>query len=212
MNWEPINLTASEFDKPSLPPSLCGLVYAGKRHVLSGPPEAAKTVISLIVALEHMRAGGTVAFIDFESGPAETRRLLEDLGATKDEVGSVYYFEPSGPPAPDDIDRIVAYGITLVIIDAAAGAYGVSGLDDNKRQDARRSRAPGSGRSGSRASARSSATTFVKTSTTAADTRSAQNASSARPTFTSVSRRSSSSTAAQPGSSRSPPTRTAAAT
>ncbi len=138
MSWEPINLTASEFDKPSLPPSLCGLVYAGKRHVLSGPPEALKTLLVLILALEHMRAGGTIAFVDFESGPAETRRLLEDLGATRDEVASVFYFEPDGPPATEDIERIVNEGVTLVVIDAAAGAYDVSELDDNKRADAER--------------------------------------------------------------------------
>ena len=85
-----------------------------------------------------MRAGGTIAFVDFESGPAETRRLLEDIGATSEEIGSVTYFEPDGPPATDDIERIVSEGVTLVVIDAAAGAYDVSELDDNKRQDAER--------------------------------------------------------------------------
>ena len=138
MNWEPINLSAVEFSKPSLPPSLCGLVYAGKRHVVSGPPEALKTLLTLLFALEHQRAGGTLAIVDFESGPAETRRLLEDLGATRDEVASVFYFEPDGPPATEDIERIVSEGVTLVVIDAAAGAYDVSGLDDNARKDAER--------------------------------------------------------------------------
>jgi len=136
VSWEAINLAASEFSKPSEPPSLCGLVYAGKRHIVSGPPEAAKTLCTLILALEHMRAGGVVAFVDFESGPGETRRLLEDLGATLGEVGDVFYFEPDGPPERNDIEMIAREKITLVIVDAAAGAYGVSGLDDNKRQDA----------------------------------------------------------------------------
>src|SRR5262249_48827941 len=35
-----------------------------------------------------------------------------------------------------DIDAIVAEGVTFACIDAAAGAYDVSELDDNKRQDA----------------------------------------------------------------------------
>ncbi|MEJ7567422.1 MAG: AAA family ATPase [Gaiellaceae bacterium] len=138
MNWEPLNLASEEFAIPSEPPGLCGLIYAGKRHVVSGPPEALKTLLTLILALEHMRAGGTIAFVDFESGPAETRRLLEDLGASSEEIGRVIYFEPDGPPATDDVERIVGEGVTLVVIDAAAGAYDVSLLDDNKRVDAER--------------------------------------------------------------------------
>ena len=42
-NWQPINLAAPEFDQPTEPPALYGLIYAEKRHALSGPPEAVKT-------------------------------------------------------------------------------------------------------------------------------------------------------------------------
>ena len=135
MNWKPLNLAAPEYAQPSEPPSVCGLIYRGKRHLLSGPPEASKTLLALIVALEEIRAGSAVAFIHFESGPAETRRLLEDLGATADELAAVLYYEPDGPPDDADIDYIVGNACTLAIIDALAGAYDASGLDDNKRVD-----------------------------------------------------------------------------
>lgn len=138
MTWQAIDLRAPEFAKPSDPPQLCGLIYAGKRHLLSGPPEAAKTLLALIFALEEIRAGGHVAVIDFESGPAETRRLLEDLGATSDEIGAIDYFEPDGPPTDCDIQAILDAGATLAIIDALAGAYDASNLDDEKRREVER--------------------------------------------------------------------------
>ena len=94
MTWQALDLAADIYSKPSEPPIRCGLIYAGKRHLISGPPEAAKTLLALIFAIEEIRAGGTVAIIDFESGPAETRRLLEDLGATLEEIGAIHYFEP----------------------------------------------------------------------------------------------------------------------
>jgi AAA domain len=135
--WQAVNLAAPEFERPTEPPSVCGLLYRGKRHAISGPPEAAKTLAALILGLEHVRADlGAFALIDFEMGEHATRLVLQDLGATIDEVAAVYYVSPDGPPASEDIEAIAAAGVTLAIIDSAAGAYNVSGLDDYKRADA----------------------------------------------------------------------------
>jgi hypothetical protein len=137
VSWQRIDLADPQYDRPTEPPAICGLIYQGKRHALSGPPEAAKTLAALIFGLEQMRAGkGTFALIDFEMGEHATRLLLHDLGATLEEIGRVYYTYPSGPPEQADLDAITAAGVTLAIVDAAAGAYNASGLDDNKRADA----------------------------------------------------------------------------
>lgn len=139
MSWERVDLTAPEFQRPTEPPYLCGLVYRGKRHAVTGPPEALKTVLAIILGLEHMRAGhGAFALLDFEMGEHATRLLLDDLGATPAEIAAVYYVSPDGPPTPDDLDALRAANVGLVVIDAAAGAFDVSALDDNKRQDAER--------------------------------------------------------------------------
>jgi hypothetical protein len=136
VTWEPINLAAPDYATPAEPPYCCGLLYRGKRHAISGPPEAAKTLLTLILGLEHMRGDhGAFALIDFETGPNSIRLLLEDLGATLDEIGAVLYFEPEGPPTDDDLGLLTDAGVTLAAIDAAAGAYDASGLDDNKRKD-----------------------------------------------------------------------------
>jgi hypothetical protein len=134
-----INLAAPEFASKPEPPITCGLIYRRKRHVLIGPPEAAKTLAALIVGLEHMRGGhGPFALVDLEMGEHATRLLLEELGATADEIRGIWYATPEAPPQQDDLDQLADAGVTLVIIDAAAGAYGVSALDDNKRADAER--------------------------------------------------------------------------
>jgi hypothetical protein len=134
--WERHDLSLPEYDRPTEPPAIAGLIYHGKRHAISGPPEAAKTLVSLIFGLEHHRDGGTFALIDFEMGGHATRLLLNDLGATIDEIRDLYYIEAHGGPEPHDIQQLEQAGVTLAIIDAAAGAYAVSDLDDNKRQDA----------------------------------------------------------------------------
>ena len=136
MTWQALNLAADVYSKPSEPPIRCGLIYAGKRHLISGPPEAAKTLLALIFAIEEIRAGGTVAIIDFESGPAETRRLLEDLGATLEEISDDPLLRARRRANhSDDLAAIVEAGVTLAIIDALAGAYDASGLDDEKRRE-----------------------------------------------------------------------------
>jgi AAA domain len=139
MKWQPLNLTADEYAKPTEPPVILGLIYRGKRHALSGPPESAKTLLALAIGLEWYRAGlGRFALIDFEQGPPATRLLLEELGATEAELADVYYVEADAPPTSADINVMLPAGVTLTIVDAAAGVYDASGLDDNKRADVER--------------------------------------------------------------------------
>jgi hypothetical protein len=136
VNWQPLNLAAADYDVLPERPVIGGLLYAGKRHGVSGPPESIKTVFAWILAREHVRAGNAVAVVDFEMGPHATRRLLLDLGFTLEELrDQVLYFESPEEPGSADINEIVEANVTLVVIDAAAGAYDASGLDDNKRQD-----------------------------------------------------------------------------
>jgi hypothetical protein len=139
VTWQWLNLAAEEFSQPTEPPITCGLLYRGKRHALIGPPESLKTLVALICGLEHVRAGhGPFGLVDFEMGGHSTRLMLEELGATSKEIASIWYVSPEGPPEQDDLDELGSAGVSLVVIDAAAGAYDVSALDDNKRADAER--------------------------------------------------------------------------
>jgi hypothetical protein len=138
VSWEPLNLAAPEYDAKTLPPDHLGIVYRGRRHVVSGPPESAKTILAWIFALEDVRGGGTVAAIDFEMGPHATRELLENLGWTPDEIEGVYYVEPDGAPTTGALLSLIDAGVTFTIIDSAAGAFDAAELDDNSRKDAQK--------------------------------------------------------------------------
>jgi hypothetical protein len=136
VNWQLLNLAAPDYEQRPEPPFLCGLLYRGRRHLVSGSPEANKTLFALILGLELIRSGETFALIDFESGPQATRLMLTELGATTEELERVLYTEADGPPDIDDILELVDAGAALAIIDAAIGAYDASELDDNARVDA----------------------------------------------------------------------------
>jgi hypothetical protein len=89
-----------------------------------------------MLLLEALRAGHGIAILDFEMGPHAAVTLLRELGATTEELQQIQYTEPDRPPTPADIARIVGLGTGYTLIDAAAGAYDTSGLDDNSRKDA----------------------------------------------------------------------------
>lgn len=135
MTWEPISLAYAKAE-PAQPPDLEDLLYRGKRHYVSGPPEVAKTLAFYALALAEVRRGGTAALFDFEMGLAGALRLLRDLGAGDDDLARLLYFEPETPATEASMAELAErWKPTLVVTDAAAGAYELQGLDDNKRSD-----------------------------------------------------------------------------
>lgn len=138
-SWEPRNL-ADVPDEPPVPPTLgnLNLLYPGKRHVFSGPQESAKTLAAYIVCLCVIREGGRVILIDFEMGEREAKRRFVELGATKEDFASLDYIEPEERLTPEISAELVKRNPQLVVVDAAAGAYDLQELDDNKRGDVER--------------------------------------------------------------------------
>jgi GNAT superfamily N-acetyltransferase len=137
VNWEPIDLAKIE-PRPAIGPTVggVGLIYPGKRHVFSGPPESAKTLAAYAVALEEVRLGGNVLLIDFEMGRWDARDRLREMGATDADLERMFYVEPETPASEEIVEDLVSrWTFSLVVIDAAAGAYSLQALDDNKRAD-----------------------------------------------------------------------------
>jgi hypothetical protein len=138
MSWEPINLATLE-PRPATLPTIGGvhLVYPGKRHIFSGPPESAKTLAAYAIALEEIRLGGNVLLIDFEMGRWDARDRLREMGATDDNLERFFYLEPETPASEEILGELAErWTFSLVILDAAAGAFDLQALDDNKRADA----------------------------------------------------------------------------
>ena len=131
-----LNLASSEFERKPEPPQYLGLIYRGRRHMLSGPPESLKTLVAALAALEAIRGGENVAYIDFENGPYGFRQILADVGASKTEIeNGLIYLPAENPPDAADITWLLDEEVTLVVIDSGAGAYNISSLDDGKRGD-----------------------------------------------------------------------------
>jgi hypothetical protein len=135
-SWTPVDLNTLPATPP-VQPTLgdVGIVYPGKRHVFSGAPESAKTLAAYAILIRIVRAGQIGVLIDFEMGGWDARSRLQELGATHDEISRIRYLEPDAPATLDRIQPLIAERPQLVVIDAAAGAYSVQGLDDNKRGD-----------------------------------------------------------------------------
>lgn len=135
-SWTPLRL-ADAPDTPPIQPVLggTGLLYPGKRHVFSGPPESAKTLAAYTMLILIARAGGTGILIDFEMGVHDAKTRLRELGARQDELERLLYVGPTEPATPARIATLIARNPQLVVVDAAVGAYQVEGLDDNKRGD-----------------------------------------------------------------------------
>jgi hypothetical protein len=138
-SWKPINL-ADLGDTPPVEPTLGGLslVYPGKRHVFSGPQESAKTLAAYVIGLQVVRSGERVVLIDFEMGPWDAKNRLRELEASDEDLASFLYVAPESPATADAVTRLVDLAPALVLVDAAAGAYDLQELDDNKRGDVER--------------------------------------------------------------------------
>jgi hypothetical protein len=135
VSWQPTNWRTLG-ERPAVTPSVGGLVYPGRRHVFSGLPEACKTWAAFALAIDEIRAGGVVVHVDFEMFEFETRDRLRSMGLSDDELERFVHIEPDVPATDAIVGELVeSWHPTLVIIDAAAGAYDLQQLDDNKRQD-----------------------------------------------------------------------------
>ena len=138
-SWQPIDLVALG-DVSPLEASISGLAYPGGLHLIYGEPEATKSWLCLILALEEIRAGRRVVFVDLETNARLIRARLVDLGATADELERLHYIAPSEPISgkqiQTDLDALLATcAPSLIVIDALAGALALHSFDGNSNAD-----------------------------------------------------------------------------
>lgn len=140
-SWHPVDLVAFG-ELPPEPPTIGGLLYPGRRHVISGELESLKSWLVQVLAVQEIRDGHTVIYIDYEQGPRDTLRRIRDLGLTDAEIARGFiYIEPRdgiGEHINDVIALLEKHAPTLVAIDAFTGALATHGLDPNKSTDIER--------------------------------------------------------------------------
>jgi hypothetical protein len=133
--WQPANLIQLAANPPE-PPTIGGLLYPGKRTVLSGETESMKTWLALILCKAELDIGLPVCWVDLDAmGPGAMLERLQLLGVTDEQIGDFLYYEPSGQltatPKTDLTATIAARGIRLCVIDAFNPILGLHGLDPN---------------------------------------------------------------------------------
>lgn len=139
-SWLPANLLELAA-RPPEPPTIGGLLYPGKRTVLSGETESMKTWLALILAKAEMDIGLTVAWVDLDAmGPGAMLERLQLLGADNEAIADRFlYYQPSQTLEPALIkeltDTVTDRGIRLFVIDAFNPALTLHGLDPHATVD-----------------------------------------------------------------------------
>jgi putative DNA primase/helicase len=123
---------------PRVEPEIGGLAYKRQRNLWSGASEAGKTWAAVWVAVQEIRAGRDVVWIDTD-GMGE-RAMLERVrafGATDDEIRDHFkYIVPSEKLTPDMRNQILADTVgDLVVVDSFNATMSLLGLDFNSGDD-----------------------------------------------------------------------------
>jgi hypothetical protein len=143
-SWQPVDILSAGVNPPA-PPTIAGLLYADRSHLLSGETEAVKSWQALVFCAELIQAGRPVAYVDYENGPAEILARLRHLGVSDEEVASFFlYFNPDDaiahePASMRDLLTVIGKrGPALVVLDSWIGALQTHGLDPNVGVDIER--------------------------------------------------------------------------
>lgn len=139
--WQPANLIQLA-ENPPAPPTIGGLLYPGKRTVLSGETESMKTWLALILCKAELDIGLPVAWVDLDAmGPGSMLERLRLLGVQDQQIADNFlYYQPDKPLDKDRYtqpiaDLIAERGVRLCVIDAFNPILAMHGLDPNVTTD-----------------------------------------------------------------------------
>jgi AAA domain-containing protein len=139
-SWRAIDLVAAAANPPE-PPAIGGLLYPGKRTLLSGETEALKTWLALILCKAEMDAGYPAAWVDLDAmGKGEILARLRALGVPDALISQLFlYFEPDQRLADAALEEVVAEiserQVRFFVIDAFNPMLSLHGLDPHSTPD-----------------------------------------------------------------------------
>lgn len=138
------DVTAAMLAHYKPPTPFMGLIYSGRVHTLSGPPEAGKTILGLWLALKAMQRGNRVLMLDEETGLRQTADILNSMGADPEMIRERLYYSAFNdmPWKGDDIDHLAMlleeWKPRLSIFDSAGELLSSAGIDENNPTDVTR--------------------------------------------------------------------------
>jgi hypothetical protein len=139
-SWQPQSLIARAAVPPE-PPTIGGVLYPGKRTLLSGETESLKTWFALILSKAEMDAGYPVAWADLDAmGPGELLARLQALGVADEVIHELFlYYEPEERLVDELLEEVCGTigqrGIRLFVIDAFNPILNLHGLDPGNTSD-----------------------------------------------------------------------------
>jgi hypothetical protein len=124
------------------PELLChGLLYRGGLHSLAGPPDAGKSTIAYLWALELLAQGERVVLLDEESGREQVTEKLLALGALPEHLDPTRLFYQDFPARRWDatdqqalaelLDQVRP---ALLVVDSAGAFLAIAGLSENESE------------------------------------------------------------------------------
>jgi hypothetical protein len=145
-DWETLVAAARVVDLSKLiggefepPPMLTPRIVAGTTTVVAGERAKGKTWVAAHDAVQVIKAGGSVVWVDLEMGRVRSAERFKILGLTPDEARErLTYFESPMMPGEKDENSWRAFWAlvmqtrtpALVVIDAVTEALSIAGLDD----------------------------------------------------------------------------------
>ena len=143
-SWAAVDLKSALDDPPKAEILLRldgqALLYRDRMHWIMGESEGMKTWLALCAVEEVLSDYGRVIFIDFEDHPGSIVRRLEALGlnrSTLEDPNRFVYLRPDEPieQGRDDLDRLLAPGADLVILDGVTEAMVAEDLEPDSNSD-----------------------------------------------------------------------------
>jgi len=126
------------------PRRLCGLLYPGKLHTLSGEPGHGKSTVAIWWLIKAMELGLPVALIDGEAGAEHTADLLQSMGADPAMISELlhYYPYPQVSWSASDVAGLHAMlegsGARVAMFDSSASMMSAANLRENDAGDVTR--------------------------------------------------------------------------
>jgi AAA domain len=127
--------------QPAQRPTIGGLLYPGKRTLLSGETESLKTWLALILAKAEMDIGLPVAWVDLDAmGAAAIVERLRALGVSDEQTQRLFlYYEPDQLLADEALAEVCATvaerDVRVFFIDSFNPMLRLHGLDPNSTPD-----------------------------------------------------------------------------
>ncbi|MDP9438840.1 MAG: AAA family ATPase, partial [Actinomycetota bacterium] len=120
-----------------------GLLYEGRIHSIASGPGTGKTLLALWMAIQVMRQGRPVLYLDAENGPKLIAERFREIGATPADLSRLLHYYPAEVAL--DARSLGQLAATveeiepaLVVFDSFADLLSIAGLEENSNDDCTR--------------------------------------------------------------------------